>query len=507
MKTIDRLAWAGFCLWISGGALGTPLEDLGRQAFFDTNLSSPPGQACSSCHEPASNFIDPRRDKPTSPGVLPGRFGNRNTPTALYERFSPTFHFDATVGDYVGGQFRDGRAADLETQAQGPFLNPLEMANPDKATVVDKLRNAAYADLFRQVFGGNALDDTEQAYYQLSQAIAAFERTSTFAPFSSKYDAYLKGKVELTLAEQRGLEAFESSSKGNCAACHPSRPAADGTPPLFTDFTYDNLGVPRNPNNPFYSLPSNLNPDGFNFVDLGLGKTVNDIRKDGKFKVPTLRNIAQSAPYMHNGYFSSLKAVVDFYNTRDTKAPCVNSFTSEAQALQSNCWPAGEVLTTVNHGELGNLGLSSSDVDDLVAFMNTLSDGYVVPTPLANTLAANGTNAARAAVAIQSTSQVNAVIATAQANFLANYYSTLLCARSLCGSAASTPLYNPLAQFSPFPWQMNQTSALSLTYPSLYQSLYLRQNSALNLFNLQSSTLSLFSLQNSAWNWYFLLGR
>ena len=132
-----------------------------------------------------------------------------------------------------------------------------------------------------------------------------------------KYDHWLRGETELSEQELRGLKLFEAEDKGNCAACHPSRPAADGSPPLFTDFTYDNLGVPRNPENPFYSLPSDLNPDGFAFVDLGLGKTVNDPAQNGKFRVPTLRNVAVTAPYMHNGVFKTLFNVVAFYNTRD----------------------------------------------------------------------------------------------------------------------------------------------------------------------------------------------
>jgi len=517
MKVKNSLMLVIFCLWFSGSATASPLEDLGSQLFFDTNLSSPPGQACASCHAVDSRFTDPRRDKPTSPGILSGRFGNRNAPTAMYARFSPSFYFDAAQGLYIGGQFLDGRAADLETQAQGPFLNLLEMANPDKVTVVEKVRNAAYADLFRQVFGADALDDTEQAYYKISQAIAAFERTSTFAPFSSKYDAYLKGQVGLTSAEKRGLELFENSAKGNCAACHPSQPSKDGTPPLFTDFTYDNLGGPRNPNNPFYTLPVDLNPEGYNFVDLGLGKAVNSVQEDGKFKVPTLRNIALTAPYTHNGYFSSLKAVVDFYNTRDTKAPCPNPFTNETLALQSGCWPVAEVGTTVNHGELGNLGLSDGDVDDLVAFLNTLTDGYVVPTPVENTLAINGTSAASVASAVQAASQVaTAQVAMTQASLLARYYSTL-----------STAFYNPYAQFSPYQFQMNQAAAVSSLYPSFYTNAYFGQYSAMNMYSLQYSAMNLYSLQysalnmytmrysafnlfssqNAALNWYYLLGR
>ncbi len=359
-----------------GGAVASPLEDLGRQLFFDTQLSNPPGQSCSSCHDPGAAFSDPRREKPTSPGVLPGRFGNRNSPTAMYAAFSPPFYFDAEAGGYIGGLFLDGRAATLEAQAQQPFLNPLEMANPNPASVVEKVRKASYAPLFEDVFGAGIFADTQKAYASIAAALAAFERTPTFAPFSSKYDAYLAGKAKLSPAEERGLALFEDPGKGNCAACHPSRPAADGTPPLFTDFTYDNIGVPRNPNSPFYALPASLNPAGWLFADKGLGQAIGNAKGDGKFKVPTLRNLQLTAPYMHNGYFASLEAVVEFYTTRDTKRLCPTPFITDSLALQINCWPEPEVLKNVNRKELGKLQLSANESKDLVAFLGTLTDGY-----------------------------------------------------------------------------------------------------------------------------------
>jgi cytochrome c peroxidase len=349
---------------------------LGQKLFFDANLSTPPGQACASCHDSGAFFIDPDPSAPTSKGVLTERHGNRNTPTALYAAFSPAFHFDPAEGLYVGGQFLDGRAATLQEQAKGPFLNPLEMANPDQTAVVDKVRQADYAPLFGKVYGKRALDHTEQAYDRIADAIAAFERTPVFKPFTSKYDGYLAGKARFTRQEKRGRKLFEDPDKGNCAACHPDRPAEDGTPPLFTDFTYDNLGVPKNPANPFYALPPELNPDGFDFVDKGLGAFVKDSAQNGKFKVPSLRNIARTAPYMHNGYFKTLRGVVDFYNSRDIKPACKNPLTTEAQALADGCWPAAEVAENVNHAELGDLGLTDREVDDLVAFLRTLTDGY-----------------------------------------------------------------------------------------------------------------------------------
>lgn len=357
-----------------------PKERLGRHLFFDTRLSEPAGQSCATCHDDQTAFTDPDRSLPTSKGVIPGRAGNRNTPTAMYMAFSPSFQYDDEQGLYIGGQFLDGRAATLEEQAKGPFLNPLEMANASKLQVVDKVRAASYGKLFERVYGKDIFADTEQAYDSIADAIAAFERTRTFSPFSSKYDAWLAGKTKLTAQELRGLELYERQDKGNCAACHPSRPAEDGTPVLFTDFSYDNLGVPKNRANPFYTLPVEFNPDGWNWVDRGLGGRT-DLFTDpkaeaGKFKVPTLRNIALTSPYMHNGYFATLRGVVDFYNSRDVKPVCPDPWAPEEQALNLGCWPAAEVADNVNADELGNLGLSDDEVDDIVAFLNTLTDGW-----------------------------------------------------------------------------------------------------------------------------------
>lgn len=350
---------------------------LGKLMFFDASLSEPAGQSCASCHDAGRAFVDPDPAAVTSKGVVPPLVGSRNAPTLMYMAFSPPFHFEPVVQHYQGGQFWDGRAATLEEQGKAPFLNPLEMANPDPDSVVAKVRRSNYAPLFDEVFGQRALDDTVQAYERIAQALAAFQRTPSFAPFSSKYDAWLAGKAQLTDRERRGLRLFEAEDKGNCAACHPSQPGPQGEPPLFTDFTYDNLGVPRNPRNPFYTLPANLNPAGPLFVDRGLGGALKLRQEDGKFKVPTLRNIADTGPYMHNGYFETLEGVVAFYNDRDIRPLCPTNQVAEADALAQGCWPAAEVITNVNREELGKLGLNTQEMADIVAFMKTLSDGWV----------------------------------------------------------------------------------------------------------------------------------
>ena len=336
------------------------LAELGKQLFFDTRLSEPAGQACASCHLPSSGFADPDRELPVSRGVYPDRFGDRNTPSIAYSMFSPTLFFDQQEDHYVGGFFYDGRAATLEEQARQPFLNAVEMANPDVGSVVKKVRAASYASQFDQVFGEDSLQNTDEAMIYITRALAAFERTEVFRPFSSKYDYYLAGKVKLTAKELKGLELFEAEDKANCAACHPSKQGAKGEPPLFTDFTYDNIGLPPNQASPFYSQPQQFNPKVDQYVDIGLAKTTGRQQDLGKFKVPTLRNIAITPPYLHNGIFASLREVVEFYNTRDIR----------------NDWGRPEVKENINTEELGDLGLLDEGIDAIVAFMEALTDGY-----------------------------------------------------------------------------------------------------------------------------------
>ncbi|MEJ2308416.1 MAG: cytochrome c peroxidase [Gammaproteobacteria bacterium] len=292
-----------------------------------------------------------------------GRFGSRNAPVVSCAKFSPPFHFDSEEGLYVGGQFWDGRAETLEEQARQPLLNPVEMANPSPAAVVEKVRKADYADELKTQVGESVFNDDDKRYDAIASAIAAFERTDAMSPFTSRYDYFLDGKAELTEKETLGLELFEREDKGNCAACHPSQRGKDGSKPLFTDFTYDNLGVPSNTENPHLRNHPEFNPHGDAFVDPGLGgeSGVNKASEHGKFKVPTLRNIAQSGPYMHKGVFVSLEEVVDFYNTRDSEPAR---------------WDAPEVAANVNDGELGDLGLADAEVDAIVAFMETLTDGH-----------------------------------------------------------------------------------------------------------------------------------
>jgi cytochrome c peroxidase len=346
----------------------TPQEELGKNLFFDTNLSDPPGQSCATCHDPIVGFTGPTSTVNAAgavyEGAVPGRFGNRKPPTAAYAGDSPILYYDG--GKWVGGMFWDGRATGwtlgdpLAEQAQGPFLNPLEQNNASAQVVIEKVLASSYSRLFTEVC-------TEpSSYYEcIGRAIAAYERSNGVSQFTSKYDYWLKGQAKLTGQEMLGYELF--IGKAQCAACHVE--------PLFTDFTYDNLGVPRNPLNPFYT-ELDWNPDGEGWVDTGLGGFLQAAGYSdevystewGKQKVPTLRNVDLRPDhklvkaYAHNGYFKSLLEIVHFYNTRD---------------VPGAGWPEPEVAENVNTTELGNLGLNGGEELALVAFLKTLSDGYV----------------------------------------------------------------------------------------------------------------------------------
>jgi len=386
----------------TGAVAADPLVALGKTIFFDTSLSSPPGQACASCHGPAAGWTGPHSDINAGgavyEGAVTGRFGNRKPPSAAYATQSSALHLDAAEGHFVGGNFWDGRATGwllgnpAVDQAQGPFLNPVEHNLADAGEVVDKVCGGAYGERFRAYFGAGICDNDVQAFNAIAQAIAAYEGSAELNAFTSKYDYYLKDpeRYPLTAAEALGLELFEREDKGNCAACHPSRPGPNGEPPLFTDFTFDNLGVPRNPANPWYRMDKAFNPDGAAWVDEGLGGFLRTVPRYahlaeenlGKHKVPTVRNVdLRPEPgfvkaYMHNGALTTLEAVVSFYNTRDVKPRCGEVAEPEPAA---NCWPAAEVSVNVNTEELGDLGLTAQEEAAIVAFMKALSDGWVSP--------------------------------------------------------------------------------------------------------------------------------
>jgi cytochrome c peroxidase len=370
----------------SANSVLTPNEELGKEIFFDTDLSINYNQSCATCHAPEAGWTGP--DSNTNfhgavyEGSIPGAFGDRKPPSAAYATMSPILSVDKQRL-FVGGNFWDGRATGeilgnpAAEQAKGPFLNPVEQALPSADVLVARVCAASYGYLFRQVWGDEACnpENVAMAYDYIGYSIAAYEASIEVNSFTSKYDYSIKGQAMLSKQERRGFALF--MGKGKCMLCHSST----GKQALFTDYTFDNLGIPKNPENPVYiSNPS--------FIDLGLGGFL-ESREDyaayadenmGKHKVPTLRNVALGLPgitkaYGHNGYFKSLEGIVHFYNTRDVLSTCPGDYTEE-EALAANCWPAPEVVQNINTAELGNLGLSPSEEAAIVAFLKTLNDGY-----------------------------------------------------------------------------------------------------------------------------------
>jgi cytochrome c peroxidase len=403
-----------------------PEEMLGKLIFFDDNLSINGNQSCAACHAPEVGWTGPIEEINFGGGVyegsVAGRFGGRKPPSSAYASPSPVFHRDRK-GLFIGGNFWDGRATGetlgnpAAEQAQGPFLNPLEQALPSSAAVIDRICTGSYAGMFLNVCGSDACDpaNTDAAYDCVGLTIAAYESSSEVNAFTSKYDYYLAGEVRLSRMEKKGLAIFRG--KGKCSKCHvlngeggaPQSPTADGADsggivdlaldgtatletapavqnrPLFTDFSFDNLGVPKNPVNPFYEQ-LDFNPAGYAWLDYGLGGFLAArmdyaqyaAEENGKHKVPTLRNVdLRPYPgfvkaYGHNGYFKSLKDIVHFYNTRDVLPHCPEDGGNPGV----DCWPEPEVAMNVNTSELGDLRLSETDEWALVEFMKTLSDGY-----------------------------------------------------------------------------------------------------------------------------------
>jgi cytochrome c peroxidase len=433
---------------------------LGRDLFFDTSLSNPPGQSCASCHAPQTGFTFPdsqtNRRLGVPPGVVPGRFVARAVPQVSYASFIPPGppQFNPIIELFVGGQFWDGRATDLVDQAKFPFVNPNEMNNltnnqPDPAMVVRKVQNGPHAAQFRAIFGEHVFEGpTDQAFEAIAVAIAQYESSDQVNPFSSKYDAWRAGVATLTPSEMSGLRLMTGSWTGrpdgaayprfaHCFECHmiPSVPSA--SPDVWTAACFQNIGVPRNRDNPFYRMtdqasnPVGYNPLGQDFVDFGLGDTMypmiglppgnsgpgsngqgDFLAFNGQFKSPSLRNVDKRPhpgfvkAYMHNGALKSLEDVVHFYNTRNltTRAEVID-FTraNPYQGLRGRpLWdtpefpspdtlvnPDGILGTLPGDGpggesgaQVGNLGMTRDEERDIVAFLKTLSDGYFDPASL-----------------------------------------------------------------------------------------------------------------------------
>lgn len=375
--------------------------EVGRLIFNDKKMSLRSNQSCASCHDERFGFTAPEGSVngggAVMPGSVPTRFGNRRPPSAAYASFSPHFHYDDVDEVFMGGNFWDGRAtgallgSPVADQAMAPFTNANEMALPDIACAVLTVRTSTYLAQYRAVWGEEIMGipfsasarglcaregttipltpaDRQKAQRQfenVARSIAAFEASPAVNKFSSRYDGYVEGRGTLTAEELEGLSLYEG--KAGCAACHPN----EGTRALFTDFTYDNIGVPPNPLNPARIARG--------FVDLGLGGVLGDATLNGAQKVPTLRNLDKrvgntAKSFMHNGAFRTLEQVVHFYNTRDVLPRCASLIGASDPRFGVTCWPAPEVDGNVNVDELGDLGLTAAEERLLVLYLKTLSD-------------------------------------------------------------------------------------------------------------------------------------
>jgi cytochrome c peroxidase len=442
------------------------VETLGELEIFDPSLSVNKNIACSYCHDPAAGYANgvsilsvftggsnPGSVPITVHGAYPNnRIAKRNPTSYTYATYYPPLHYNQSQADFYGGNFWDGRATGYKLQnaaaeqAQDPPGDPEEMANPDPACVVWKLSLSNYKFFFEQVFGDGSLEinwpsnvaticstpkgaaslggnptplqlstsDRTLAgkdYDEFGQSIAAYEGSDNVSPFTSKFDSYLAGKTTLTTQEQNGYDLFRG--KGSCNTCHldgrsstllggSDTGQAASLQPLFTDTTYNNLGLPKNVKLPWYSedTPDQWgftgNPLGFGFTDEGMGLFLDGYygappdlswgvqlpQFEGKFQTSTARNAAKVPypgfvkAYMHNGYLTSLKEVVHFYNTRDVYPFNVLSGNCPTGTIEKvTCWPMPEDANNENL-TIGKLGLSSEEEDDIVAFLNTLGDGY-----------------------------------------------------------------------------------------------------------------------------------
>jgi cytochrome c peroxidase len=331
-------------------------ELLGKKIFFDKSLSNPVGQSCASCHNPEKGFSDPK-NTPISEGAVQNTFGNRNAPTLSYNVFSPSRFYNTTDETYIGGFFYDGRTNSLTEQAIKPMLNPAEMNNKSIHEIAEKIKTTPYFSEIVALYGDSSTDN--DIMNNVVDALSVYETSKEVNSFTSKFDYYSKQLVAFTEDEKKGLDLF--AGKAKCAQCHVLDADPNTGKVLFTDFSYDNLGIPKNNSNPFYNQSVSINPLGSNYIDLGIGAIVNQEQHNGKFKVPSLRNVAVSGPYYHNGAIKTLKEAIHFYNVRD---------------LSTSGFEAPEYNKNVNNTELGDLKLTEIEEKQIEKFLETLTDHY-----------------------------------------------------------------------------------------------------------------------------------
>jgi cytochrome c peroxidase len=364
-------------------ALAQPRENdalvaLGRRLFADPILSEPAGTSCASCHDPARAFSGNHGSRTGVPlGSRPDHFARRNTPSVLYLRYVPRFHYyqeeDAPQPSAFGGFFWDGRSDSIAELVKQPLTNPDEMNNRGARSIANKLEKGGYADDFRRTLDV-ASGDSDAAVAALGKALEAFLTSRAMAPFSSKYDAYVGGKAVFTPLEERGLKLFQNPDKGNCASCHlltVTSPTPERS--MFTDYGYDAVAVPRN-----RKIPSTRRADAF---DLGLCERKDehvpssDEKWCSSFRTPSLRNVAVREAFMHNGAFSSLRDVVAFYATRATDPMRWYPTRVRFDDVPAKFRDQVNVNSIPYNRRAGDVpALDDGEIDAIVAFLGTLTD-------------------------------------------------------------------------------------------------------------------------------------
>jgi cytochrome c peroxidase len=389
------------------------VAQLGRQIFYDTRFSSSGQLSCASCHSPQHAYGPPNDGPVMLGGPKLTSQGVRAVPSLEYLERQPPFSIGpddpnlenvnvaqmAALGQTApraqkiatstqaavnivpqGGLFWDGRANTFQDQAITPLLNPLEIDGGSLAKVAAKLRKASYSKLLGELFGPGLFDDPKLLVAEAMFALGRYQvEDPSFHPYTSKFDDWLEGKVRLNAAEMRGYTLFNDPKKANCGGCHLDQPSHDGLPPLFTDHQYEGLGAPRN-----FALAINKDPK---FFDLGIcGPYRSDIASQtqfcGMFLTPTLRNVATRRAFFHNGVFQTLQQVMDFYNFRDTDPQkvyprgangTVQKYDDVPERYQTNMDVADPPFDR-HFGE--KPAMTAQDETDIIAFLQTLTDGY-----------------------------------------------------------------------------------------------------------------------------------
>jgi cytochrome c peroxidase len=356
----------------TGASIDTNAALLGKQLFSDTSLSFNQNLSCATCHNPEKGFIDDRDNgvaSAVSLGDDQNSLGNRNSPTVAYASLTPDF--TGNNQNARGGQFLDGRASNLTDQAGQPFLNALEMGMPDQASVIARVvANPDYVVAFEALYGASVFDDTNTAYAALSDSLASFQETQEVSPFDSKFDRAIAGTYTLTTSELNGQNLF-FSNRASCRDCHRVDNLPNVSPSqLFTNHEYENIGVPANQTLNSFLQSSGQQTDLVANGDQGLfanpAVTTNEAR--GLFRVPTLRNVGVTGPYMHNGVFANLETVIHFYDHQGgNNQRNINPETNQA-------WNNPEVNNNISDNELNMQNLSNNDIDNLECFLRTLTD-------------------------------------------------------------------------------------------------------------------------------------